>query len=74
MENDLHMEQKRQPPYSSLTTHQDLDGEVKGFDFKMSDRQALKKVVKTMFPGLNHQQRRAKVSEFHKILHQKDKK
>ena len=52
----------------------DENGEVKGFDFKMSDRQALKKVVKSMFPGLNHQQRRAKVSEFNKILHQKDKK
>ena len=52
----------------------DENGEVAGFDFKMSDRKALKKVVKSMFPGLNHQQRRAKVSEFHKILHKKDKK
>ena len=54
--------------------HLDLDGNVAGFDFKMSDRRALKKVVKSMFPGLNHQQRRAKVADFHKILHKKDKK
>lgn len=58
----------------SLVQHVDLDGEPAGFDFKMSDRKALKKVVKSMFPGLNHQQRRAKVSEFHRILHKKDKK
>lgn len=42
----------------------DLDG-------LMSDRKALKIVVKSMFPTLNHQQRRAKVSEFHKILHKR---
>lgn len=58
----------------TLVVSQDLDGDPAGFDFKMSDRKALKKVVKAMFPTLNHQQRRAKVADFNKILHGKDKK
>ncbi len=37
-------------------------------DFKMSDRKALKKVVKTMFPNLNHHNRRVKEAQFARIL------
>lgn len=53
---------------SSLVTHQGLDGELAGADFKMSDKKAVKMLVKQMFPGLNHAQRRVKESEFRRIL------
>lgn len=55
-----------------MVEHVDLDGNPAGFDFKMSDEMALKKIVKAMLPQANRAQRRSKVRQFRKILRGKE--
>lgn len=49
--------------------YNDDNGEAAGADFKMSDKQAMKKVVKMILPKANRKQRRAKAVELMGVLH-----
>ena len=56
-------------PYEESKFLVDENGEAAGADFKMSDKQAMKKVVKMILPKANRKQRRAKAVELMGVLH-----